>query len=109
MGVFGGILLFSAGIVVGSSAVIVHQRDVRRASAQLRRENEHLKTCAWKDRLEFEALKAYGDGYYDGSRNPMSDVEKFADFLEARHIDYRFQKGSGNVERIQGRPRRAGH
>lgn len=106
MSVFGGIMLFTAGVVVGSGAVIVHQRDVKRASEQLRRENEHLKSCAWTDRLEFEAYKAYGDGYYDGSRNPMTDVEKFADFLERRNIDYRFAKEGERVEQIQRRARR---
>ena len=107
MSVFGGIMLFAAGVAVGSGAVIMNQREVRRSSDQLRRENEHLKASAWNDRLEFEAYKAYGEGYYDGSRNPMSDVERFADFLERRKVDYRFPKEGERVEvqRRQRRPR----
>ena len=66
MSVFGGILLFVSGVATGSGAIILHQRDVKRESARLRRENEHLKTSAWNDRLEFETYRAYGDGYYDG-------------------------------------------
>lgn len=105
MSVIGGIFLFAAGVAAGSGAVVFNRICVNRESEQLRRENEHLKTSAWYDRLEFEAYKAYGDGYYDGSRSPMSDVEKFADFLERRKIDYRFPKG--DERHAQGYPRKA--
>ena len=108
MSVFGGIALFVAGVAVGGGAVILHQTEVRRASAQLRRENEHLKASAWRDRLEFETYKAYGDGYYDGSKNPMTDVERFADFLERRHIDYRFPREGEEIEHVQRRSNRRG-
>lgn len=106
MSVFGGVMLFAVGFIAGSGAVILHQTDVRRTSDQLRRENEHLKVCAWKDRLEFESYKAYGDGYYDGSKNPMTDVERFADFLDRRHIDYRIPKDGEEIEYVQRRSNR---
>lgn len=106
MSVFGGIMLFVGGVVTGSGAIILHQRDVRHESMQLRRENEHLKNSAWNDRLEFEAYKAYGEGYYDGSRNPMTDVERFADFLERRNVDYKFPKEDTTNDRVPRKARR---
>ena len=106
MSVIGGVMLFAAGVAVGGGAVIFNRVSVMRESEKLRRENEHLKTSAWMDRLEFEAYKAYGDGYYDGSRSPMSDVEKFADFLERRRVDYRFPKEETTHERTARKPQR---
>ena len=108
MSVFGGIVLFIAGIVTGAGAVVFNRVCVRKESELLRRENDRLKNCAWCDRLEFETYKAYGDGYYDGSRSPMSDVEKFADFLERRRVQYRFPtEETDNVRAQRKSSRRA--
>ena len=104
MGVIGGIMLFVAGVGTGAGLVVANRWNVRHESEPVRRENEHLKDSAWRDRLEYEADRAYREGYYDGSRHPLSDVEKFADLLERRRIDYRFPKdGDANGRRTSPR------
>lgn len=92
MSVFGGIVLFIAGVATGSGLVIANRVNVQRETAQLRRENEHLKNSAWKDRLDYETAKAYGEGYRKGRLSPANDAEKFADFIEQNNIDFRGQR-----------------
>lgn len=107
MSVIGGILLFTAGVAIGGGAVIFNRWSVQRESEQLRRENDHLKDAAWRDRLEYEVDRGYREGYYDGSRSPLSDVEKFADLLERRRIDYHFPKEEATNGRARKAPRSA--
>lgn len=92
MSVFGGIVLFTVGLAAGGGAVMFNRWCVDSKTAQLRRENEHLKSSAWKDRLEFETERAYRKGYKDGRKSPMSDVERLADTLEERNIDFRITR-----------------
>jgi hypothetical protein len=92
MSVFGGIALFALGVAAGGGAIIYNQGTVKRQTAQLRRENEHLKESAWHDRLEFETQKAYSRGYRDGRMSPANDAEKFAEFVEQNNIDFRGQR-----------------
>lgn len=89
MSVIGGVLLFAAGTAMGAGAVIFNRRSVEAQTWQLRRENEHLKQSAWKDRLEYESDKAFRRGYYEGRKNPMTDIERLADTLESRRVDFR--------------------
>lgn len=89
MSVIGGIMLFAAGIAVGGGAVKFNRWCVESQTSQLRKENEHLRTSAWKDRLEYETDRAYRNGYHEGRKSPMSDVERLADTLEERRIDFR--------------------
>lgn len=103
MSVIGGILLFTAGAALGGGAVIFNRYCVRRETEPLRKENERMRDGAWHELLKHEADDAYREGYYDGSRHPLSDVEKFAELLERRRIDYRFPK----EEAIHGRERKA--
>ena len=99
MSVIGGVLLFAAGVGLGGGVVFFNRWCVQRESDRLRRENEHLKDSAWRDRLEFEEDRSYREGYYDGSKHPLSDVEKFADLLQRRNIDYRLPKEDGTYAR----------
>ena len=92
MSVFGGIVLFMAGVATGSGLVIANRVNVQRETAQLRRENEHLKNSAWQDKLEYEYTKAYRKGYHDGRLSPANEAERFAEFVEDRNIDFRGQK-----------------
>ena len=89
MSVFGGIVLFAAGIAVGGGAVKFNRWCVESQTSQLRRENEHLRTSVWQDRLEYETDRAWRKGYREGRKSPMSDVERLADTLEKRKIDFR--------------------
>lgn len=89
MSVFGGIMLFAAGVALGGGAVKFNRWCVESQTSQLRRENEHLRNSAWQDRLEYETDRAWRKGYHEGRKSPMSDVERLADTLEERHIDFR--------------------
>ena len=93
MTVFGGVLLFVSGVVLGGAAVAYNYHTVRTATCGLRKENERLKDCALKDKLESESRRAYEEGYARGRRSPMSDVERLASTLESRHVDFRAGKG----------------
>lgn len=103
MSVIGGVLLFTAGVAVGGGAVIFNRRCVANETSQLRRENEHLKSSAWKDRLEYETSRAYRKGYREGQKYPLTDVEKFAETLASRHIDFRYGKRGERVEQTEDR------
>lgn len=92
MSVIGGVLLFVAGTAMGAGAVMYNRRSVEAQTRQLRRENEHLKQSAWRDRLEYESDKAFRRGYYEGRKSPMSDVERLGDTLESRRVDFRTVK-----------------
>ena len=92
MSVFGGILLFVAGITVGGSAVAYNHYSVQRATSSLHKENDHLKEGAWMDKLEYETSKAYSKGYKEGQRRPMSDVERFADTLDDGGFEFKMQR-----------------
>lgn len=107
MSVIGGILLFAAGVAMGGGAVIFNRWSVQRESEKYRRENDHLKDAAWRDRLEYETDRAYREGYCDGSRHPLTDVEKFADLLASRKIDYRLPTKDGGVRGRRTAPRSA--
>lgn len=88
--------MFAAGVATGAGAVIFNRWSVESLTCQLRRENEHLKQSAWKDRLEYESERAYRKGYYAGRKSPMSDVERLADTLERGHIDFRTVREGSN-------------
>ena len=89
MSVFGGILLFAAGVATGSGLVVANRMNVQRETAQLRRENEHLKNSAWQDLMKYETTKAYSEGFREGRLSPANDAEKFVDFVERNNIDFR--------------------
>ena len=92
MSVIGGILLYAVGVATGGGLVIANRINVHRETAQLRRENEHLKSSAWQDRLEYETNKAYTKGYREGRLSPANDAERFAELVEERNIDFRSQR-----------------
>ena len=92
MSVFGGIVLFVAGVATGSGLVIANRVNVQRETAQLRRENERLRNSAWQDKLEYESSKAFREGYREGRLSPANDAERFAEFVEDRNIDFRGQR-----------------
>lgn len=89
MTVFGGVLLFVSGVIVGGGAVAYNHYSVRRATSGLRKENERLKDAAWKDAVVYKEDRAYREGYEKGRRSPLSDVEKLADTMERRGVDFR--------------------
>ena len=92
MSVFGGILLYVAGVGTGSGLLIAHRLYVNRETAPLRRANKHLEECAWKDRLQHETERAYNDGFREGRLSPANDAERFAEFVQERNVDFRGQR-----------------
>ena len=84
--------MFVTGVATGSGLVIANRMNVKRATTQLRRENEHLRNSAWQDKLEYETHKAYRQGYREGRLSPANDAERFAEFVEERNIDFRGQR-----------------
>ena len=97
MSVFGGIMLFVAGVATGGGAVVFNRHCVQKETSQLRRENEHLKQAAWNDRLEFESERAFRRGYHEGRKSPLSDVEKLADTLEQHRAQLRVREGRDRI------------
>ena len=89
MRVFGGVVIFVSGVIVGGGAVAYNHLSVNRATHGLYRENERLKTAAWEDAIKYKEDRAYREGYEKGRRSPLSDVERLADTLEGRHMDFR--------------------
>lgn len=89
MSVFGGVLLFVSGVVVGGGAVAYNHYCVRRATFGLNKENQRLKDAAWEDAIKYKEDRAYREGYEKGRRSPLSDVERLADTLEKGHMDFR--------------------
>ena len=85
-------MLFVSGMVVGGGAVAYNRYTVRRAVSGLRKENERLKEAAWKDTVLYKEDCAFREGYEKGRRSPLSDVEKLADTMERRGIDFRGPK-----------------
>lgn len=92
MSTIGGILLFVAGLACGGSAVAYNQYSIKNAIKGLQKENDHLKESSWKDRLDYETNRAYGKGYHDGRRVPISDVERFAETLDGGNFEFRMQR-----------------
>ncbi|MBO5917385.1 MAG: hypothetical protein J6Q14_01290 [Oscillospiraceae bacterium] len=97
MSVIGGVALFALGVAAGGGVLGYTQWAVRTQTAQLRRENEHLKESAWRDKLDYETHKAYNQGYRDGRLSPASEAEKFAEFVEDHNIDFRGQRRKRRV------------
>ena len=93
MGAIGGILIFTLVLAGGVSVSVGAAVAYKRATAPIRRENQHLRNSAWNDRVEFESRRAFHNGYVRGYRkgrdNPLSDVERLAATLEERNIDFR--------------------
>lgn len=88
-----GILVFVLGLAAGLGAAAGVIVLLKKATAELRRRNRRLETSAWEDRLEFETYKAYRSGYSRGYRrgraNPLSDVERLAETIREKRMDFR--------------------
>lgn len=102
MSVFGGIMLFAAGLAVGGGAVVFNRWTAEAQTSQLRRENEHLKQSAWKDRLEYETDRAWRRGYHEGRTKPMTEAERFVEMMDHGNIDFRGPVRAGKHRRDEG-------
>lgn len=67
MTIFGGIVLFVAGVVTGGSLIAYNNYSVKQATAKLMKENAQLKDAVWNARMDTQVKRAYKDGYKNGN------------------------------------------
>ena len=67
MTIFGGIVLFVAGVVTGGSLIAYNNYSVKQATAKLMKENAQLKDAVWDARMDTQVKRAYKDGYKNGN------------------------------------------
>lgn len=67
MTIFGGIILFIAGVVTGGSLIAYNNYSVKQATAKLMKENAQLKDAVWDARMDTQVKRAYKDGYKNGN------------------------------------------
>lgn len=94
MSVFGGVALFTAGVVIGGSVVAYHSNSIRKIEDKANAEREGLQHRIYEARYEVECDRAYRKGYCDGQRSPLSDAEKLVDTFKGRRVDIRHTKGA---------------
>lgn len=89
MSVFGGIMLFAAGAIVGGGTVAWHQSGMNGIRKQAGREREQLQVELFTTKMEAECNRAWQEGYLEGRRKPESDIEAFARTFEGRRVSFR--------------------
>ena len=74
MSVIGGVLLFSAGLMVGGGAVAYNRACVRKAEQKSETERDGLRREVYDVKFRAECDRAYREGYAEGRKNPLSDI-----------------------------------
>jgi len=99
MSVFGGILLYAAGIATGAGVLALHHWDVRRAVNAVRTQ-KNTEIARWKnayERLQEDAgimqqasdcADAFRRGKTAGREHPLSDAERFARTFEGKRVRF---------------------
>jgi len=99
MSVIGGILLFTAGVIIGAGALYLHNMEVKRAvnTVEARKNGEIAKLRSAYSRLQEDAgilqqasdcADAFRLGKSVGRAHPMSDAEQFARTFEGRRVRF---------------------
>ena len=99
MSVIGGILLFTAGVLMGAGAVIVHNMEVQRAvrAVEAKKNSEISKLRSAYSQLQEETgimqqasdcADVFRRGKSVGWAHPMSDAEQFARTFEGRRVKF---------------------
>ncbi len=99
MSVIGGILLFTAGVVIGAGALTLHNMEVKRAvqTVEAKKNGEIAKLRSAYSRLQEDAgimqqasdcADAFRRGKSVGRAHPMSDAEQFARTFEGRRVKF---------------------
>lgn len=94
MSVTGGVALLLAGIAVGGALVTYNRRCVQRVEERARRERDQLRTELYDVKFRAECDRAYREGYAEGRKNPLSDIERLAQTFEGRNVSVRTRKGA---------------
>lgn len=79
MSVFGGVMLFAAGVVIGGSAVGYHKSSIREVELDACTERDELRNELVDAKFRAECDRAYRKGYRDGRRDPLTEAEKLAE------------------------------
>lgn len=93
MTVFGGVMLFAAGVAVGGGAASYHQGCIRTVEKRAAAEKEALRSEVYEVKFRTECDRAYREGYVSGRGDPLSDAEKLARTFRGRSVDIRTKKG----------------
>lgn len=93
---FSHILVFMLGIGTGVGLLVANRRTVENAvnkavAAEKNRQQQTIDRLkrenaqAWKEREQLLRERDWNDGYTEGRKSPLSDVEKLANTLERRN------------------------
>ena len=89
----GLVAAYLIGFATGAAAIIAHKRSVQKAVAIERTESQkvinRLKGDAdrfFAERNQLLKERELNQAYMQGRESPLSDVEKFAQTLERRHV-----------------------
>ena len=94
MSVVGSVLLFSAGVIVGGGAVVYNKACVRRAEQRTEKERDGLRREVYEVKFRSECDRAYREGYAEGRKNPLSDIERLAQTFDEQKVQVRNRKGA---------------
>lgn len=86
MSVFGGVMLFTAGVLIGGGAVAYHKSSIREVELDACAERDNLQHEVYEVKFKSECDRAYRKGYRDGRRDPLSDAEKLADTFRGHRV-----------------------
>ena len=92
MSVIGGVLLFSAGVVVGGGAVAYNKACIRSVERRTAKERDGLRKEVYEVKFRSECDRAYREGYAEGRKNPLSDVERLAQTFDGHKVQVRTGK-----------------
>lgn len=92
MSVMGGVLLFSAGLLVGGGAVSYNRACVQRAERRGAKERDGLRREVYDVKFRAECDRAWREGYAEGRKNPLSEIERLAQTFEGRKVQVRTGK-----------------
>lgn len=98
MTTLGAIAIYMAGVITGGTLVCYNQWCIRRATGNLKRENDRLRDKV-RDR---EAQSAYQRGYdnalSDRKERPKTSAERFAECYEDMRIQFKEPKKGVNKD-----------
>lgn len=89
MSVIGGVALFCTGVIVGGSAVAYNKACVSRAEQRTEKERDGLRKEVYEVKFRSECDRAYREGYAEGRKNPLSDIERLAQTFDGRKVQVR--------------------
>lgn len=84
-----------AGLMVGGGAVAYNKACVRKAEQKSETERDGLRREVYDVKFHAECDRAYREGYAEGRKNPLSDIERLAQTFEGRNVKMRTSNRKG--------------